>query len=297
MTRGAPRRHRIECMHLFLSWSGERSRGVAEALRQWIPMVLQSVEVWMSASDIEKGAHWDGAIAEQLSNADMGVVCLTPENINRPWILFEAGALAKRVTRARVCTYLFSLQPHDLAPPLGLFQHTVATPEDTRKLLHSLNTALDKQLNADTVDALFDSTWPSVYAKLKAIPDPTDTAPASRSLDDMVAELLDISRARTSTATVDTVLSKLQHIELALFILSYRTLGRTAFERVAFSILDASQRLYKGNEQTDALVKGAWDTFRGIVEQHEQTRRDEMAKSSSLEETADKTAPKDGPVG
>src|SRR5437868_6579719 len=105
-------------------------------------MVLQSVHVWMSASDLDKGALWDREISEQLNSADLGIVCLTPENINRPWILFEAGALSKQVSRARVCTYLFKMRPQDVPPPLGLFQSTVATSEDTRNLVHTVNSLL-----------------------------------------------------------------------------------------------------------------------------------------------------------
>jgi len=41
-------------MKVFISWSGQRSAAVADALRYWLPKVIQALEPWMSADDIEK---------------------------------------------------------------------------------------------------------------------------------------------------------------------------------------------------------------------------------------------------
>lgn len=39
-------------MKVFLSWSGEKSRAVAEALREWLPYINPEIEPSMSDSDI-----------------------------------------------------------------------------------------------------------------------------------------------------------------------------------------------------------------------------------------------------
>ena len=41
---------------VFISWSGDRSKEIAEALRKWIPSVLQFAKPYYTPSDIEKGA-------------------------------------------------------------------------------------------------------------------------------------------------------------------------------------------------------------------------------------------------
>ena len=89
-------------MRVFLSWSGERSRRVAELLDDWLQCVIQAADPWMSSKDIDRGALWFSEITDQLANTAIGVVCLTKENKNKPWILFESGALAKGISSNRV---------------------------------------------------------------------------------------------------------------------------------------------------------------------------------------------------
>src|SRR5689334_7727654 len=121
-------------MKVFISWSGERSGKLAEALREWLPLVLQGVELWLSRNDLDKGARWSLEIAKELEGTKVGIICLTTENKEKPWILFEAGAISKTMETAFVCPYLLDIQPSDVQPPLGQFQATRAQKEDTRKL-------------------------------------------------------------------------------------------------------------------------------------------------------------------
>lgn len=81
-------------MKVFLSWSGERSRLVATLLDEWLRCVLQAIRPWISTKDIDRGSLWFSEIQDQLQDVTTGIICLTQENKEKPWILFEAGALA-----------------------------------------------------------------------------------------------------------------------------------------------------------------------------------------------------------
>jgi hypothetical protein len=93
--------------NVFISWSGHRSEWVAKAMRNWLPLVLQSAKPWMSEADIDKGSRGLVEVSSKLVGMKVGIVCLTPENLNEPWILYEAGALSKAIDdKTRLCTYL-----------------------------------------------------------------------------------------------------------------------------------------------------------------------------------------------
>ena len=80
---------------VFISWSGDLSRKLGETLRDWLPSALQYVKPYFTPEDIEKGAKWSSEIAKELESANIGIICLTRDNTEKPWILFEAGALSK----------------------------------------------------------------------------------------------------------------------------------------------------------------------------------------------------------
>ena len=81
-------------MKVFISWSGERSKQVAQLLDEWINCVIQAVDPYLSLN-IDKGDVWLSSINDSLADTSVGIICLTKENLNKPWVLFEAGALAK----------------------------------------------------------------------------------------------------------------------------------------------------------------------------------------------------------
>jgi len=148
-------------MKVFISWSGERSRLAGELLDQWLQCVLQAIDPWMSTKDIDRGSLWFTEINDQLKDTSVGILCLTKENMDRPWILFEAGALAKGLSSNRVCTFLVDLQTSDLRDPLAQFNHTYPDKEGIWSLVRTLNNALEgKGLKEKILDKVFETYWP-----------------------------------------------------------------------------------------------------------------------------------------
>jgi hypothetical protein len=187
--------------NVFISWSGERSRIVAQKLREWLPRVVQSAKPWMSEADIEKGSRGLNELTKALSATTVGITCLTPENLDTAWILFEAGALSKAIDDSnRLCTYLLDdLKPEDIKPPLGMFQATRANKEDTRRLVRTVNLSVSNTpVREDDLDEVFDAMWPSLEAAIRALPLVDQTKKVKRDPAEMIAEILEIVRAEAN---------------------------------------------------------------------------------------------------
>lgn len=183
-------------MRVFISWSGERSKAVAIALHGWLPYIMQSVKPWTSGVDIQAGARWSREVEDQLEDTQFGIVCLTKENQSAPWLLFEAGALAKSIAGAFVCPYLIDLTPSEVAPgPLILFQAKQATREDTRDIVVALNDGAPEgeRLGKDQVLRTFERWWPDLQATLASLP-PSSRTVEKRPPSEIMDELLDSNR-------------------------------------------------------------------------------------------------------
>src|SRR5205809_828915 len=99
---------------VFLSWSGETSHSVAMALYEWLPAIIQNVKPFMSSEDLRKGGRWSKDLAVELEQTNFGIICLTPENLEAPWIMFESGALSKFVIESNVSPFLVRVKPSEL---------------------------------------------------------------------------------------------------------------------------------------------------------------------------------------
>jgi hypothetical protein len=202
-------------MRVFISWSGEPSRCVARALREWLPMVVQHVEPWMSDEDIESGGRWNDQIAVQLERADYGLICLTASNIGRPWLLFEAGALAKRFDVSRVVPLLIDLKPADVATPLASFQGRPLSEEGMRRLVRDMNADRDQPLPPQQIDQLFVGMRPTLEEKVTAARMATplmEDGQATRKTEHVVGEF--VETVRRIERRMDTIKQKMTPTEM-----------------------------------------------------------------------------------
>lgn len=155
-------------MKIFLSWSGELSRKIAIELRDWLPLVIQSVQPYVSSEDIDKGTRWSIDIAKELEDSSFGIICVTPQNLEAPWINFEAGALSKAFNNANVSPFLFGLKPSDITKsPLLQFQSTLYEKRDFSKLVLSINNTLgNDKLDENKLIKTFEVWWEKLQMRL-----------------------------------------------------------------------------------------------------------------------------------
>jgi hypothetical protein len=169
---------------------------MAQALRDWIPVVLDEVKPWFSGKDIPAGERWSSEVGSRLEDTNFGILCLTRENLQAPWLLFEAGALSKAVEEGAVCPYLLDVDVSEVSGPLSQFQAKKADKTSTVEMIQDINRKLTPALDSVTLSQRCDALWPSLEKSLGMIPkDPDLERAPTRPEPEILEELVERMRA------------------------------------------------------------------------------------------------------
>ena len=217
-------------MKVFISWSGELSKNIAEVIKTWLPCIIQSVEVFFSPDDIEKGENWNTKVSTELLECKYGIICLTKENVSAPWIHFESGALAKALD-SRVATLMINVTPTYIKGPLSRYQATKLDKDDFFQLIKNINEQLETQLNIEVLKTLFNTLWDKINNDFKNLLEKyQDISPKKKKgikNDEALDEILLLLRKLNSTVSSPTNILPPDYIS---------------------GILETSRRYDKGNE-------------------------------------------------
>jgi hypothetical protein len=229
-----------------ISWSGDASRLVAEALGKWIPNIFQDVDTFVSSNDIDAGSNWFGKIQDELARTRFGIVCLTPDNLSRQWIHFEAGAIAKQVAeKTRMIPYLHHVNKTDLTLPLSLYQAVNADKNGTLALIKSLNTVRPQPFDESRVETLFEKWWGDLENTLGNIKSIVSEKKVQRTDRDILEEILTILR---NTPKSDT--SRRIRERISFFRDQFANDSKSKVERFI-------QLLHAMEHEQDAIAKSA----------------------------------------
>ncbi len=181
---------------IFISWSGDQSKKIAETLRKWLPSVIQAAEPYYSPDDIAKGAKWNSEIARELEASKIGILCLTADNILAPWIMFEAGALSKQIVESKVCPILFGIEPSEIQVPLVQFQAALFSKEEMLKVIKTINfESKEDKLDSETLHTSFEMWWPRLENDIEKIMAGSDRQKKEKRTDrDILEEILLLQR-------------------------------------------------------------------------------------------------------
>ena len=154
---------------IFISWSGDRSRRVAEALRDWLPYVIDCPDLWMSSHDIPDGARWFQEVSSRLEECNVGIIVLTAENLASPWVTFEAGALAKNILDGRVIPLLVGIEASHITGPLAQFQCVDSDRDGILGLIRTINTLAPTPAPESIFEKRLSRFWPDLRKVLQEV--------------------------------------------------------------------------------------------------------------------------------
>ena len=157
-------------MSVFISWAEKESfsHDGALLLQNWLPDVLPNLESFVLSENVASGSLWLQSLFDHLDKAKSGILCITKESLERNWILFEAGALAKWAgdKTGRVCPLLFESKTLDF--PLAAFQARFLDKDDEAKskkemfqLIKTLNQNREEVLclEENQLEKFFNRCW------------------------------------------------------------------------------------------------------------------------------------------
>ncbi|SFC94419.1 TIR domain-containing protein [Flexibacter flexilis DSM 6793] len=234
-------------MRIFISWSGDVSKQIGEAIKDWLPAVLQNVKPYFTPNDIEKGARWNADISKELEHCKLGIFIYTKDNIDSQWMLFEAGAISKMLDNSKVCPILFGLDNADFKGPLTQFQTSQFQKTDFRKLVYSINNSLSEQkLEEKVLDEVFEMWWPKLENKVNKLLDANKVENiAVRNDRELLEEILAISRI-TAKRTIETGKSN-----------SKRRYNTEVYEKLVSSFIFGTETIFEIDwEHTKSCLEG-----------------------------------------
>ncbi len=213
---------RVPHVKIFISWSGEQSNAIADAIRRWLPELFDHLELFMSSTDIRLGQRALEKIEESLGESRIGLIMVTPTNAGAPWINFEAGALSKVIDQPQsVISLLVGYKKKtDLAGPLAQFQLAILDQEGMREVVKVIASRLE--IDEEKAGRRFDRYWPELKKALDAIPADEPSAgvdeeehlseEGGRGVEDKVDEALQLLRDMSRDRGRDTALGTRRHM-------------------------------------------------------------------------------------
>lgn len=156
-------------MRIFIMWSGDQSRTVARALTRFLDVTAKGARIFTSM-DIEPGQVWEDELSKSLQEANIGVICFTPDNTGSRWMHYESGMIAKMPEHG-IFPLLTGL--HRVDGPLGRFQATQTTDRDAMlRFVRALNQRRPPGRRVKRLQAGFDESWPAFEEVVRGMENP-----------------------------------------------------------------------------------------------------------------------------
>ncbi|HEX4965448.1 MAG TPA: hypothetical protein VF173_31850 [Thermoanaerobaculia bacterium] len=151
-------------------------------------------------------------LAKELESSNFGVICLTRDNLSSPWILFEAGSLAKSLEGCRVIPLLLDIEFSEISGPLAQFQAKKVDRAGLSEAVQSLNQASTQPIPGTRLSELFDALWPKfdkqVTAIAKSAAQPGAIRPQHEILEELVASVRSLRSDRDLLVEVLTIIRR-----------------------------------------------------------------------------------------
>jgi predicted nucleotide-binding protein len=187
-------------MKVFISWSGELARQVANALRDWLPQVLHPVQAWLATDDPAPGQPWSEEIKDLHAETSVVLVCCTRENLASSNLNDEIAALT--AARRLVIPVCVDVGVGELRGQIAGLSAVSLDAAGVGHLVRTLNSQLSEPVPARQLDAVL----------LLWIPELLDIALKLQTRDTIAGNTISVNRPLKSymeSSTADAAIARL----------------------------------------------------------------------------------------
>ncbi len=165
-------------MQIFISWSKEKSRKIAEAMNTFLEGLFHDkITIWLSSEKIPYGAMPTYTINEALGQCDKIVACFTEDNFNASWIMYEIGVVTGRNHKDMLANkeivfpvFFENVNKEKIKnTPIGQFQILDFGEISINKLVYQINESVKSFSNDFTLQKQFQLNWREFKESVESI--------------------------------------------------------------------------------------------------------------------------------
>lgn len=237
---------------IFISWASKEGEEIATQMKQLMGSIFVNEKCFVSCEDIQRGSVGDAEIIKALDSACVGIFCLTQKNKERPWISYEAGYLAGRLSGKGIVTILFDFDELPQGSPLARHQYSIHRrgKKEYLKIVRSINLYLGETIANERIDKLFESEWDKFSNKITPIVERM----CLESSYNNIQPLIDASIEKKSLSVVKNysspVMTEGESIEEEI----YPSIGRGVSKDIADGYEDMPPELREARRIKDKLI-------------------------------------------
>mgnify|MGYP000004652671 CR=1 FL=1 len=186
---------------IFISWSRNPAKDIADKLQILLDKIFPNpdIEFFLSSSgknEIVAGEDFRNKLDNNLMDSNFGILILTKNNFERPWMMFEAGALSKGDNKSRIIPLFFDRDNRKIESPIEKFQNIEYNKEGLLKIIFSITKSLyDSDELGDNQKQLLenqlDTNWKSFKNDIDIILEKEYTYEIENIQDDVATIMLD----------------------------------------------------------------------------------------------------------
>jgi uridine kinase len=215
---------------------------MARAIQKYLEGLFPGLKIALSAGD-PLGKNWIEQLKGFLNDAQLAIVCITPENLKACWIHYEAGYLEARLKPSgSIIPFCLGIPPGELPLPLGQFNGLSLNREGIHKLVQTIRQGLDlpiENIRSDNPEAVLKS-----LNKIRQIPSDPEGIPNLRDFERTILKPYDNLGA--ADAIVERVVDDFKHHakgSFPVFLCGSAATGKSTFARLLKTRIDSSAEI------------------------------------------------------